>query len=230
MSIPVKPQRSLTSGHRQRLRERFLHDPSNMADYEVLELLLGYVFTRKDTKPLAKTLLAHFGSIRGVLDAKSASLQAIEGVGPSTEVFFTLLREVFARHEESALQEHDFISSPASIARIARVRLGRADHEELWGAFLDSSNRVIAWHKIASGTDNAAAVSAKEILTKALFFKASAFILVHNHPGGSLAPSRADILLTERVGEAAQALHIRFLDHIIITSESGYSLISEREI
>ena len=225
--MPSPPKPSLTSGHRKRLRERFLRDPNGMADYEILELLLGYVFARKDTKPLAKTLLSKFGSLRGALDAKEASLQTIEGIGPSTETFFTLLREIFARYEEAALYEHDFISSPASIARIAQIRLGRSAHEELWGAYVDASNRVIAWRQIAVGTYNAAAVSAKDIIAVALSVKASGFILVHNHPGGTLSPSQADILLTERVDKAAQVLHLRFLDHVIITAEGSYSIVKE---
>lgn len=198
-----------------------------MADYEIVELLLGYVFARKDTKPLAKTLLSQFGSIRGILDAKEASLQTIEGIGPSTETFFSLLREIFARYEEAALHEHDFISSPASIARIAKARLGRSAHEELWGAYIDASNRVIAWRQIAVGTYNATSVSAKDIIAIALAVKASGFILVHNHPGGNLSPSQADIGLTNRVADAAQALHLRFLDHVIITAEGSYSIVKE---
>lgn len=229
-SAPSNSTKSHTSGHRKRLRERFLRDPSGMAEYEILELLLGYVFARKDTKPLAKTLLARFGSIRGVLDTKAATLQTIEGIGPSTETFFTLLREIFARYEEAPLYNHDFASSPAAIARIARVRLARAAHEELWGAFLDASNRIIAWEKISSGTYNATAVSAKDIIGLALSLKASGFILVHNHPGGSLSPSRPDLQLTERVANAAQALYLRFVDHVIITNESAYSIIGEMEI
>lgn len=225
MSAPSKP--SLTSGHRKRLRERFLRDPSGTADYELLELLLGYVFTRKDTKPLAKALLSQFGSIRGVLDAKEASLQTIEGIGPSTETFFTLFREIFARYEEAALYDHDFISSPASIARMAKIRLARSAHEELWGAYIDASNRVIAWKKIAAGSHNAASVSARDIIAIALSVKASGFILVHNHPGGNLSPSQADISLTRRVADAAQVLHLRFLDHVIVTAEGSYSIVQE---
>mgnify|MGYP006996066791 CR=1 FL=1 len=84
------------TGHRARLRKRFLNDPHNVYAYEMMELLLGYVIRRGDTKPLAKELVERFGGIAGLLDAHPAERNAVPGLGPSTEAFLTLLREIIA--------------------------------------------------------------------------------------------------------------------------------------
>ena len=85
------------AGHRARLRERLLKDSTALADYEILELLLGYARLRRDTKPLAKELLSRFGSIRGVLDALPAEMQQVGGVGEGVAALRLLLRDLMAR-------------------------------------------------------------------------------------------------------------------------------------
>ena len=93
------------AGHRARLRERLLKDSTALADYEILELLLGYALLRRDTKPLAKELLSRFGSIRGVLDALPAEMQQVDGVGEGVAALRLLLREMMARYAEAPMRE-----------------------------------------------------------------------------------------------------------------------------
>lgn len=98
--MTAKPATSSSphSGHRARLRQRLEREPLAVADYEVLELLLGYGLTRKDTKPLAKELLRRFGSIRGVLDARPDELLQVPGFGPGLMSLWRALRELLARY------------------------------------------------------------------------------------------------------------------------------------
>lgn len=214
-------------GHRERLRARLSDAPEKLVDYEILELLLGYVFLRRDTKPLAKDLLDRFGSLRGVMDARPQEMTTVPGVGPAVENFWKLLREFMARYAESPVRMRETLCSPKTIAHMARQRLGKLPHEELWIAFVDTRNRLLSWEKAQQGTINAATLYPRDVIERALSLKASGFFLVHNHPGGDPSPSGADIELTQRLQRAAQPLAIRFIDHVIVTDNQCFSLMSD---
>lgn len=214
-------------GHRERLRERLDKTPDKLQDYEVLELLLGKVLLRQDTKPLAKELLVRFKSIKGVLDAKPAELRAVAGFGPSLESYWRLLRELMARYAESAVRQRDCLSSPQAVAAMAKSRLAGREHEETWIAYVDTQNRLLSWEQNSKGTVDNAAIFPRDILERAILLKASGFILVHNHPGGSVKPSGADLQVTEHIKRSAQTLGLRFLDHIIVTDEEYYSILND---
>ena len=110
------------AGHRARLRERLLKDSTALADYEILELLLGYALLRRDTKPLAKELLSRFGSIRGVLDALPAEMQQVGGVGEGVAALRLLLREMMARYAEAPMRERKVLCTPRDVAQMDSYR------------------------------------------------------------------------------------------------------------
>lgn len=211
-------------GHRERLRERLRTDGSSLREYELLELLLGTVLLRRDTKPLAKELLQRFGSLRGVLDARESELLGVKGFGPGLLAFWTLLRECMARYGEGPAREREVLCTPKSVAEMARVRLGSCPHEEVWVALLDNQNRLISWERASRGTVNASVVYPREVLEMALRFKATGIILVHNHPGGNPVPSQPDFEVTRQLSRSALTLGMRLLDHVIVTDEDCYSL------
>jgi DNA repair protein RadC len=214
-------------GHRERLRERLDESPDKLHDYEVLEILLGKVLLRQDTKPLAKELLSRFQSIRGVLDAKPAELRAVPGFGPSLESFWRLLRELMARYAESSVRKREILSSPDAVAAMARSRLAGHEREEIWIAYVDAQNRLLAWEQNSKGTVDNSAIFPRDILERALLLKASGFILVHNHPGGGIHPSGADLQVTEQLKHSSQTLGLRFLDHIIVTDAEQHSIMQD---
>lgn len=214
-------------GHRERLRERLEKSPDKLQDYEILELLLGKVLLRKDTKPLAKDLLKHFQSIKGVMDAKPAELRNIPGFGPALENFWILLRELMARYAESPVRQRELLSSPSAVADMAKRRLAGCEHEETWIAFVDTQNRLIAWEQNNKGTVDSTVIFPRDVIERAIMLKASGFILVHNHPGGSSAPSGADLQITEHLKRSAQTIGLRFLDHIIVTDEGYTSVMND---
>lgn len=214
-------------GHRERLRERLKTASSSLADYEVLELLLGHVLLRRDTKPLAKELLARFGSMRGVLDARMQELTAVPGFGPALEAYWILLREVAARYVASPFRQRMELCSPEAVARMARIRLAANSHEEFWVAFLDTRNHLLAWEMASKGSVHTEPLYPRDVMARALALKAASLILVHNHPGGSPTPSGADIDLTHKVKAAGEALGIRLTDHIIVTDGMCYSLMED---
>lgn len=214
-------------GHRERLRERLDKTPDKLHDYEVLELLLGKVLLRQDTKPLAKELLSRFQSVKGVLDAKPAELRAVPGFGPLLENFWRLLRELMARYAESPMRQREFLSSPNAVAAMAKSRLAGHEHEETWIAYVDTQNRLLSWEQNSKGTVDNAAIFPRDILERAILLKASGFILVHNHPGGSVKPSGADLQVTEHIRRSAKTLGLRLLDHIIVTDEEYFSILND---
>lgn len=211
-------------GHRSRLHDRFDRDPLSLADYELLELLLGYAIPRRDTKPLAKDLLKNFSTIRGVFDARADELLQIAGFGQGTLRFWKVLREFFARHAASQMFDREVLSSPQSVATLAKARLAGMANEQCWIALVDAQNRLIAWQMLNAGSVGEVAAAPRQIFEAAILHKASGIILVHNHPGGSAKPSQADLALTAELQKLAKGMDIRFLDHIIVTEGDCYSI------
>ncbi|WP_297670059.1 RadC family protein [uncultured Desulfovibrio sp.] len=230
MTAKPNPAPASFLGHRARLRQRMELNPAAVADYEVLELLLGYSLTRKDTKPLAKELLRRFGSIRGVLDARPDELLQVPGFGPGLLAFLRVLRETRVRYVGSAVFKREVLATPQEVARVAQVRLSGSPHEECWLALVDRSNRLIAWEMLRRGGVADVPVYPRDVLEAALLHKASGIILVHNHPGGNPGPSPQDRLLTEELQRLAPHMGLRFLDHVIVTEGDCYSITQSQRI
>jgi len=214
-------------GHRRRLKDRLLEDPRALADYEVLELVLGYVNVRRDNKPLAKELHRRFGGVRGALTARMEELRDVPGFGPGIEEFWTLWREAWARFHEEPVRARAVFNSPHIVADMARARIGCREREEFWMALLDTKNRLVGWERVSTGTVDQAAVYPREVLSTALRHKASGVILVHNHPGGDPRPSVEDVEFTRRIVAAAREIDIRVLDHVVVTEDRFYSFQTE---
>lgn len=218
------------SGHRKRLKDRLEREPLAVADYEVMELLLGLAITRRDTKELAHALLKRFGSIRGALDARPDELEQVEGFGPGLMSLWRLIREVMARYALSPLQQREVLGSPEAVAAVARQRLGNLPYEESWLALVDTQNRLISWERLRRGGISSITLHPRDILEAALIRKASGIILVHNHPGGNASPSKPDLDLTNEVTRLAPSLGLRFLDHVIVTAGDCYSIMQRQFI
>jgi DNA repair protein radc len=216
-----------TDGHRRRLRERMVEASHALADYEILELLLGHVLLRKDTKPLAKELVQRFGSLRGVLDARMQELTAVPGFGPALEAYWILLREVMARYAESPVRKRMELCTPQAVAQMARVRLAACAHEEFWVAYMDTQNRLIAWEQISRGSIDTAPLYTRDIMARALALKVANLLLVHNHPGGSPRPSGSDLVMTQKLRAAGEAVGIKLTDHVIVTESTCYSFAED---
>lgn len=214
-------------GHRKRLREKLVADSSILADYEILELLLGMVLTRTDTKPLAKELLNQFETFRGVLDAPHAELMHISGFGEALKNFWILIHECKARYVESPARHRCILTSPELVATMAQQRLAGLTHEELWAALVDSQNRLITWKRVLKGNLDSISITPREVLAPAYEYKASGLFLAHNHPGGTLSPSKSDIEITARLYAAASLMDIRLIDHFIIADGNSLSMRKE---
>lgn len=214
-------------GHRTRLRRRMLEQgPSALADYELLEMLLFAANPRGDTKPLAKQLLARFGSLARVLSATPAELAKVKGLGETGVAALTVVPEAARRLALEQAQDQPVIASWQKLLDYCRIALAHERVECFHVLFLDRKNKLIADERQQRGTVDHTPVYPREVVKRALELGASAVILVHNHPSGDPTPSQADIAMTEAVVEAAAKLDIRVHDHVVIGREGHASFRS----
>lgn len=210
------------SGHRERLRRRFLEGcDSALADYELLELLLFQAQARRDMKPLAKRLIASFGSFGAVISASPADLARVEGVGPSVIAVLKVVRAAAVRLAREEVVDRPVLSSWQQVLDYCRIAMAHEGIEQFRLLFLDSKNAVIADEVQQTGTVNHTPVYPREVIKRALELGATALIMVHNHPSGDPSPSKADIEMTRSVADAAGRLGITLHDHIVI-GRSGH--------
>lgn len=204
-------------GHRERLRARFLKGGADaMPDYELLELTLFAAIPRRDTKPLAKALLARFGSFAEVIAAPRARLMEVKGVGESVANHLKIVEAAAQRLTKTKVMGRAALSSWSALLDYCTAAMARSQTEEFRVLFLDRKNMLVADEVLNRGTVDHAPVYPREIVKRALELNASAIILVHNHPSGDPAPSKADIAMTREVAAAAKALGITIHDHLVI--------------
>jgi DNA repair protein RadC len=205
------------AGHRQRLRERFLRGGGDaLADYELLELVLCAALPRRDTKPLAKHLIAKFGSFAAAIAAPPAELNKIAGVGDAVVAALKIVQAASQRALRERVLDQPVLSSWQALLDYCQVVMQHGRVEQFRVLFLDRKNVLIADEVQQTGTVDHAPVYPREIVRRALDLSASAIILVHNHPSGDPSPSRSDIDMTKRVVEAAHPLGISVHDHLVI--------------
>ncbi|MEW5421018.1 DNA repair protein RadC [Amorphus sp. 3PC139-8] len=204
-------------GHRQRLKERFEQAGADaLADYELLELLLFRSIPRRDTKPIAKRLLARFGSFADVLSAPPRRLIEVEGVGPGVVQDLKVVHAAVQRFARGQVKRKTVLSSWSEVLDYCRTAMAFSEREQFRILFLDKKNALIADELQQTGTVDHTPVYPREIVKRALEVSASAVILVHNHPSGDPTPSRADIQMTRQIVEIAAPLGISVHDHIIV--------------
>ncbi len=221
-------EKDFNRGHRQRLKLKYTDSGIGaFLDYEIVELVLTYAISRRDVKPIAKKLLSCFGSIKGIMDAEPAELKKIEGISDHTTILFQLFKTVSALYLEQKAKDKPQISCTSELIGFCRTTLGGKKEEEFCVIYLDVQNQIIAFETLQKGTVNQAAVYPRQVLENALKKKASAIILVHNHPSGHIRPSEADIRITKTIRETARMLDINVHDHIIIGDGGFFSFREE---
>jgi DNA repair protein RadC len=204
-------------GHRERLRDRFLVGGADaMPDYELLEMVLFRAIKRGDTKPIAKALIARFGSFAEVISAPANLLMEVKGVGPAIVTELKLIRAAALRLTKGDVINRPVLGSWNALIEYCRAVMAFREVETFRLLFLDKKNQLIADEEQQRGTVDYTPVYAREVVKRALELSASGIILVHNHPSGDPTPSLADRDMTKKIIEAAEKLNIQVYDHIII--------------
>ncbi|MDH3241831.1 MAG: DNA repair protein RadC [Alphaproteobacteria bacterium] len=210
-------------GHRQRLRNRFLKDMgAGFSDYELVELLLFLAHPRTEVKPLAKDLIARFGSYADLMAANPAEIKEVRGAGDSTIVALKSVQAAAVRLARAEVLSKPVLSSWMQLVDYCYVAMAREKREQFRVLFLDKKNVLIADEVQQTGTVDHTPVYPREVVKRALELDASALITIHNHPSGDPDPSDEDIEMTREIQETAQRLGIVLHDHLII-GRKGHS-------
>lgn len=213
------------AGHRKRLRERFLMGGADgMPDYELLELVLFRALPQLDVKPIAKALIAKFGSFADVVAAPPERLREVEFVKDSAITEIKLIQAAALRLTRAQVIKKPVLSSWSALLDYIRAAMAYEKNEQFRILFLDKKNVLIADEVQQQGTVDHTPVYPREVVKRALELSASAIVLVHNHPSGDPTPSRADVEMTRKIVEAAGNLGISVHDHVIIGREGHASL------
>lgn len=216
---PVKSPKDIPhyTGHRARLRQRFLEvGPLGLQDYELLEMILFGGIPRKDTKPLAKELLAKYGSLWDVLTARPERLRQDLKLSDTVIATLTVVGAAALRMTQQTLLNQPVLEGWQQILDYLRGVMGPRETEGLRILYLDSKLRLITDELMQEGTIDHTQVYPREIARRGLELNATAIIMIHNHPSGHPDPSDADIRTTFQVKEALKTVHIRLHDHLII--------------
>jgi len=220
-----KPTTPHYHGHRTRLRQRFIENGANtLNEYEILELILFRAIPRKDTKPLAKSLLNKFGNFAEVINAPDIRLKEVDGVGDAVVGEIKLIGAAALLLMQSGLVKKEVLSSWKSLIQYCKASMAYQQREQFRIIFLDKNNQILSDEVQSEGTIDHTPVYVREVLKRALDTGASAIILVHNHPSGDPVPSNADIKMTKQLIDALQKVSILVHDHIIVGREGHASM------
>jgi len=204
-------------GHRARMRGKLLGaGPDALLDHELLEMVLVLALPRRDTKPIARALLARFGSFANAIAAPLEEVREVEGLGEAGAAALRIVQAAALRLARAEIMDRPVLNNWDRLLAYLTAALARERVEQFRVLFLDTRNRLIADEAQARGTVNHTPVYPREVVKRALELQATAMILVHNHPSGDPMPSRADLEMTQEIKAAASSLGIVLHDHLVV--------------
>ena len=210
-------------GHRARLRGRLLGQGGDaLLDHELVEYLLALAIPRRDTKPLAKQLLAHYGGLSALITADAENIASQPGMGETSTAALKIVQSAALRLLSEPVREQPILASWDTLLDYLRADMAHLTIERMRVLYLNSKNMLVRDEVASEGSVDQTAVYTREIIRRALDLGATAIILVHNHPSGDSAPSRQDISMTREIADAGKKLGISVHDHIII-GKDGFS-------
>src|SRR3569832_258295 len=209
-----------------RPREKLLaRGASSLSDSELLALLLRTGTQGKGVLQMAEEVLATFGGSAGLLHTAAEDLKPIKGLGgPAKRAELMAVMELARRAVAQQLKEREVFGSPQAVKHYLQLHLSQKQHEVFAVLFLDAQNRLIAMEELFSGTLTQTSVYPREVVKRALDLHAAAVVLAHNHPSGTVQPSRADEALTHTLKSALALIDVRVLDHVIVAPGDALSM------
>lgn len=224
--------KSLNHGHRERMRQKFISAGfDGFHDHEVLEMLLFYSISRKNTNDIAHKLLDHFGgSLSAVFDAPYEELKKVDGVGDTTAALISMMPSLFRRYRESAQSGITTLSSTKVAGKYLVSKFIGRRNETVMMICLDNACRVLNCQILSEGSVVSASINTRRIVEIAMKFNAYGVIISHNHPGGVPLPSRDDIITTNSITRALDSIDIELIDHIIVAGEEFISMADNKMI
>lgn len=220
--MTAKTNTDFRVGHRDRMRQKFLD--GKLTDYELFELLLSYAIPRRDVRPLARGLIAHFGTLSQVLSAPVEDLESYDGIGHNTAVFIKTLHALTLLSCRTTLKECRAYHNDEQIREYCRYLAAGKDVEEFHVLYFDRDRRLLEDEMHSRGTIDYASVYIREIVKKALKLNAAELVLMHNHPISQRSFSQEDVEMTKDLIKAINGLDLTFYDHFVVSSGIIYSI------
>ena len=211
-----------------RPREKLLaRGPGALSDAELLALLLRTGIQGKGVLQLAQELLeieTGFDGVAGLLHASADDLKRVKGLGPAKRAELVAVLELARRALAQQLREREGFDSPGAVKHYLQLQLAARPHEVFAVLFLDAQNRLLALEELFRGTLTQTSVYPREVVLRALHHQAASVVLAHNHPSGTVEPSRADEALTHTLKAALALVDVRVLDHVIVGTGQALSM------
>ncbi|MBQ9837898.1 MAG: DNA repair protein RadC [Oscillospiraceae bacterium] len=212
--------------HRQRVKDRFRKEGLDQFDEKhVLELLLFYSIPRIDTKPIAERLLRHFGSLSQVMEATADELMKVEGVGENTATFLHLTTAVGRYYMVNRSTNPTIVNTTEKCGQYLMSHFFGRRNETVFLLCLDAKCKVLCCREIGEGSINSAGIPVRRVVETALGVNATTVVLAHNHPSGLAFPSHDDVVTTQRIAKALEAVEIVLADHIVVADDDFVSLV-----
>ena len=216
------------TGHRKRLREKFLSSGlSGFHDYEVIELLLTLATPRKDCKDPAKAALKRFKTLQGVLEASPVELCQIDGIGPTNVLGIQLIKAVADRFLKEKMLRKDPVHNAREVFDYLYYNMKDKTRERFKVIYLDARNKILGTETLFEGTLTAGAVYPREVVRQALEHRAAAVIFAHNHPSGDPDPSPEDVAITRQLVFACKVVGITVHEHLVIGDNRYFSFADQ---
>lgn len=219
--IKTEELQSLQQGHRARLRKKFLD--GQLAEYEILELLLTYAIPRRDVRTLSRQLYKKYGSVPQMLSDSVENLIKNDGIKENTATFFKLIYKLMELEYKCTLDSAPIFHNYEKLENYCRVLLTGKSVEEFHVFYLDGQYKLIKDEMHSSGTIDWAAVYVREIVKKALDLNAHSIVMLHNHPTAYTSFSSQDIQITQELESALEKLGIKLYDHLLLSGDVIYS-------
>lgn len=221
---------NLHKGHRKRVKARFIKD-GNLDSFEyhqILELLLFYAIPMKDTNEMAHKLLNEYGSFHNLLNASPEDLMKRCKVTENAAVLISMIPHLSRRYLNSAWDKNVRINSLNIASEYFNSLLAGEPYESFYMLCLDVNKRLIKAVKISEGNVGGAHIYIDKVVDWALLYKTSYVLIGHNHPSGTMKPSKSDVDATEKIKLALDTINMLLLDHIIVCGQKNYSFAENR--
>lgn len=210
-------------------REKLVHKgKSVLSDAELIAILINSGSRSESAVELSKRILASVNNNLNELGKLSIKqLMLFKGIGEAKAVTIAAALEMGRRRSGEEALKITKIGGSRDAFELLRPIIGELQHEEFWILYLNNANKVLHSSQLSKGGLTGTLVDVRIVMKEALQLGAVALVLAHNHPSGTLKPSKADREVTQKLKSASEALDIKVLDHLIVTQRDYYSFADE---
>lgn len=222
---PKKKSGGVHSGHRLRVKQRFLNEGlDGFEPHQVMEMLLFFGIPMKDTNELAHELLNRFGSVYRILETPYEDLKQVKGVTDNVATLICFAGQLAKRYWVDRCDVGTIMNSSKTIGEYMKYRFAGEKNEAVYLMSLDNRLKLLNCTKISSGSVNSTDVRTRLVLRQALQDNATKIVLAHNHPNGHAYPSQQDLNTTEALIKALAPAEIHLIDHIVVSEDDFVSM------